>query len=277
MSDAPASATSELQPAEPDYGLLDRSGIGWMVLQPRADPGPPPPGAADHLIDVEFGVAIAARFYQLGPQYPTVLFFHGNGEVVGDHDRFVHLYHASGLNLFVAEFRGYGKSGGVPSMAHLVADAHPIAAYFHASLDALGYDLRRFVMGRSLGALPALEIAARAPAGFQGVVIESSGPLVRRLLDRFGYPDNAEGWRLVETHEARIRSIRLPSMQLHGELDDPDTATELYTLLSGAPVRQLCLIDGAGHNDILWVGQVRYMELLRGFVGEHGPVPRRPH
>lgn len=277
MSDAPASAAFEPHPAEPDYALLDRSGIGWMVLQPRTDPAPLPTGATDHRITVEPGITVAARFYQLGPQYPTVLFFHGNGEVVGDHDRFVHLYHASELNLFVAEFRGYGKSEGVPSMAHLVADAHPIAAYFHACLDAQRYDPRRFVMGRSIGALPALEIAAQAPAGFHGVVIESSGPLIRRLLDRFGYPDNADGWSLVETHEARIRSIRLPSLQLHGELDDPSMATELHTLLRGAASRQIELIDGAGHNDILWIGQVRYMELLRTFVETHSATPQLHH
>ncbi|MDA1061355.1 MAG: alpha/beta hydrolase [Chloroflexi bacterium] len=262
--------------ADPDYGLLDRSGISAMAFHPRPDPGPPPQGATDHMIEVEPGVAIAARFYLLGPEHPTLLYFHGNGEVVGDHDQFSHVYEESGLNLFVAEFRGYGKSGGVSSMEHLVADARPIAAYFHATLDEQGCDPRRFVMGRSMGASPALEIAARAPEGFQGAIIESGAAGVRGMLDRAGYPDNAEGWRLIATHEAKIRSIRLPTMQLHGAVDDlvpMASATELYEMLEGAAARQLAVIEGAGHNDILWRGQVRYMELVREFVAEHSPQP----
>ncbi len=253
---------------EPDYALLDRSGISAMAFHPRPDPSPPPQGATDHLIEVEPGVAIAARFYHLGPEHPTVLYFHGNGEVVGDHDQFVHLYHEAGLNLFVAEFRGYGKSGGTSSMVHLVSDARPIAAYFHATLDEQGFDPRRFVMGRSMGASPALEVAARAPEGFQGVIIESGAAGVRGMLDRAGYPDNAEGWRLIESHEAKIRSIRLPSMQLHGERDNLvplETAVELYDMLDGT-ARELIVIPGGDHNTILWVGQVPYFEAIRDFV-----------
>ena len=103
--------------AELDYALLDGAGAAGSIFFPRPDPGPPPTGASDHLIEVEPGVSVAARFYVLGPSHPTVLFFHGNGEVVGDHDNFAPLYHEAGLNLFVAEFRGYGKSGGRPSVA----------------------------------------------------------------------------------------------------------------------------------------------------------------
>jgi pimeloyl-ACP methyl ester carboxylesterase len=259
---------------DPDYALLDRAGVGAMAFFPRPDPGPPPQGATDHLIEVEPGVSIAARFYHLGPEHPTLLYFHGNGEVVGDHDRFVHLYHESGLNLFVAEFRGYGKSGGASSMEHLVSDARPIAAYFHATLDEQGFDARRFVMGRSMGASPALEIAARAAAGFQGVIIESGAAGVRGMLERFGLAASEEAARLLEAHEAKVRSIRLPSMQLHGEVDDlvpMEAAAELYDMLEGTE-RRLWVIGGAGHNDILWVGQVRYMELIRDFVAANAPA-----
>lgn len=261
--------------AEPDYGFLDRVGVGQMAFFPRPDPGPPPQGATDHLIEVEPGVSIAARFYHLGPQHPTVLYFHGNGEVVGDHDGFVHLYHESGLNLFVAEFRGYGKSGGVSSMEHLVSDARPIAAYFHGTLDEQGFGARRFVMGRSMGASPALEIAARAAEGFQGVIIESGAAGVRGMLERSGLATGEEGERLLAAHEAKIRSIRLPTMQLHGEVDDLvplQTAAELYNLLEDT-ARELFVIAGAGHNDILWLGQVRYFELIREFVAANTTAP----
>ena len=86
------------------------------------------------------------------------------------------------FNLFVTEFRGYGRSAGRPSVAHLVSDARPLAERFHATLDEQGFDERRFVMGRSLGSQPALEIAARAGDRFRGLIIESGAASIRRLL-----------------------------------------------------------------------------------------------
>lgn len=261
-----------VEPMELNYALLDRAGAAGSAFPPRPDLGGPPPGATDHLIEVAPGVSVAARFYALGPSHPTVLFFHGNGEVVGDHDNFYPLYHQSELNLFVAEFRGYGKSGGDPSMASLVADARTVAAYFHALLGEQGFSERRFVMGRSLGSQPALEVAARDGDRFHGVIIESGAASVRRTLDRLGLAGSEEGERLAAAHEQKIRSIRLPALLLHGEQDELvplDSAAELYDLLAGTQ-RELVVIPGVGHNDILWRGQRRYFEAIRSFVG-HAP------
>ena len=259
---------------EPDYALLDRLGAAAMAFFPRPDPGRPPEGATDHLIEVDPGVAVAARFYhQPGPEHPTILYFHGNGEVVGDHDQFVSLYHDNGINLFVAEFRGYGKSGGVSSMEHLVTDARPVAAFFQRTLDEQGYDARRYVMGRSMGASPALEVAANAADGFRGVVIESGAAGVRGMLERFGVAEHGTALDLIEAHEAKIRSIRLPTMQIHGEVDQlvpMQSAAELYNLLEGTS-REIVVIPRGDHNTILWVGQVPYMEALRRFIDTNAP------
>ena len=226
------------------------------------------------MIDVEPGVRVFARFFQQArPGAPDDPVLPRHGEIVGEHERWVHLYYESGLNLFVAEFRGYGKSGGISSLHALVADALPVAEYFHRTLDEQGFDRRRFVMGRSMGASPALAIAARAPEGFDGLVIESGAAGVRGMLERNRLAESEEARQLVAAHEAKVRSIRLPTMQLHGEIDllvPVENAHELYEMLEGAPARRLEFIERAGHNDILWRGQVRYMELLREFVAEYG-------
>ena len=116
----------------PDYALLDRAGASQWMFFPRPDPGPPPPGASDHEIEVAPGINISARLYSGSEDdapRPLVLYFHGNGEVVSDHDGIDRFYREIGLDLFVAEFRGYGKSGGRPSMAALVGDALPALDY----------------------------------------------------------------------------------------------------------------------------------------------------
>lgn len=252
----------------PDYALLDREGAAATMFYPRPDRVPPPPGATDHAIEVEPGVTVGARFYITDPSRPSVLYFHGNGEIASDHDGIAPLYAAIGLNLFVAEFRGYGRSTGQPSAAALVADAHPVATYFHHALDEQRFAEPRFIMGRSLGAHPALELAATASMRFRGLIIESGAGDLRRMLDRLGLLDTELGIQLAVAHEAKVRSIRLPTLLIHGEWDElvPLAAAEaLSGLLSAAP-HNLTLIPGAGHNDLLWAGREQYFEAIAELV-----------
>src|SRR5690242_1030865 len=102
-----------------DYALLDRLGVSDWIFYPRRDFGPPPAGAEDVHVPVAPGVAVACRFYPADPTLPSVLLFHGNGEVAADYDGIAPLYHRARLNLFVADYRGYGASTGVPSFAAL--------------------------------------------------------------------------------------------------------------------------------------------------------------
>lgn len=254
----------------PDYSILDRAGVGSFMFYPRPAEGAPPSGATDYLIEVEQGVEVGARFYAADSSHPTVLYFHGNGEIASDHDGIAPLYHEIGLNLFVVEFRGYGTSGGRPSFTALVADAHPSADFFHAALDERGFSQSRFLMGRSLGAHPALELAANGGTRFSGLILESGAGGIRRMLDRTGLLDTQLGGRLAVAHEAKIRSIDMPSLLIHGDRDDLvplSTAEELRELLTGTTSR-LTVIPGAGHNDILWMGQGQYFEAIRDLVSE---------
>ena len=91
---------------------------------------------------------------------------------------------------------------------------------------------------------------------------------IRRLVDRFGLADDGEAAALAAAHEAKIRSIRLPALLIHGEADDLvplEQAAGLYDLLEGTR-RELVVIAGAGHNDILWVGRRQYFEAISDFV-----------
>lgn len=253
----------------PNYALLDLVGAGQMMFYPRPDPSTPPAGASDLPIEVGPDVTVNARFYAFDPGLPTILYFHGNGEVAGDHDALAPLYRQAGANLFVAEFRGYGRSTGWPSVEHLVSDAHPVAAFFHSHLDALGFNERRFVMGRSLGTHPALEVAANASERIRGLIVESGAGGLRRMLQRFGFDvSTGEGSALVDGHEAKIRSIQLPLLVIHGEWDELvplQQAVELYEMLPHVE-RELLIIPGAGHNDLLWSGLQDYFGAIQRFV-----------
>ena len=46
---------------------------------------------------------------------PTLLFFHGAAGNIGDYLEKVHLLHDIGVDVFMIDYHGYGKSGGSPS------------------------------------------------------------------------------------------------------------------------------------------------------------------
>ncbi|MEW5784511.1 MAG: alpha/beta hydrolase [Bacillota bacterium] len=141
-----------------DYSLIDGSSLLRYLFYPRKDYHKPPPGAFDLNIPVEAGVSITCRAYVGQPGNPWILFFNGNGEVVGDYNGIAPYYTRLGLNLLVADYRGYGASTGRPTFTALISDARAIVKAVWAELTAGGGKPHLWVMGRSLGSISALEL-----------------------------------------------------------------------------------------------------------------------
>ena len=255
----------------PPYELLDRLGVASWIFYPRRDHGPPPDGAEDHIVPVP-GARLVCRLYVHGDRVPTVLYFHGNGEVVSDHDALAPLFARCGANLFVAEYRGYGASEGMPTFASLFSDAHVVLAYLRGVLERRGLPQRVVVFGRSLGGYPACELAATEP-DLNGLILESAAVNLRRLAARAGAGGRtAELEELVRAHESRLRSIRVPVLWIHGEQDELiplESALEAFNLI-GSAEKRFVLIPGAGHNDILWRGLETYLGAVQAFIARWG-------
>ncbi|MGD9890832.1 MAG: alpha/beta hydrolase [Dehalococcoidia bacterium] len=254
-----------------DFSLLDRPEILSMMFYPRPDASPAPAGAEDLMIPVGEGVAVHGRWHPLAPDAPAVLFFHGNGEVVADYDGIAPVYHHYGLSLFVADYRGYGQSGGHPSFGAMLADALMVNHAFHETVDRAGGG-PRFLMGRSLGGFSAIEIAARAPEGFAGLILESATAGARgwNRFSRSG--DDPAAWdALLEGQQAKLQAVTLPLLSIHGEWDElipVETAVEIQQRV-GSAQKHLEVIPRAGHNDLLYRGPEQYFGAISAFVREH--------
>jgi uncharacterized protein len=252
-----------------DYSLLDQPHILRFVFYPREEYSPPPRNAVDHSVPVEKDVSIGCRFYPSSKEAPSILYFHGNGEVVYDYDDIATLYNRLGINLFVADYRGYGQSGGTPSFSSAVADAHVIFKYFRDTLKASGYTGPLFVMGRSLGSLSAVELAVSYPQDLKGLIIESgfasAGKLMMYLGTLISFP------RLEDFEKAtleRIRYITMPILIIHGEWDEiiPFEQAEVLYQNVGSKDKRLLPIPNAGHNDIMLIGMEQYFQAVKEFV-----------
>ena len=252
-----------------DYSLLDQPHILGFVFYPREDYTSPPRNAVDYSAPVEQDISIVCRFYPSDKEAPSLLYFHGNGEVVFDYDEIAILYNRIGINLFVADYRGYGQSGGRPSFSNTIADAHVVFEYFRDTLKASGYTGPLFVMGRSLGSLSAVELAVSYPEELKGLIIESgfasAGKLLMYLGTLVSFP------RLEEFEKAnldKIRSITMPMLIIHGEWDEliPFEQAEVFYQNTGSRDKRLLPIPQAGHNDIMLVGMKQYFQAVKEFV-----------
>ncbi len=238
------------------------------LFHPRADRRPA--GRGDMLIPVAEGVVVGARFHPLEPSAPNILFFHGNGEIASDYDELGPIFNRIGVNLLVADYRGYGKSTGSPTVTAIMQDSHAIFTFICRWLAEKGFKGPLLLMGRSLGSAPALELAAHYSRQVAGLVIESgfayAGPLLTLLgvdLDGVGFNEES-GFRNIE----KIAGFTKPVLIIHAEADQiiPFSDAQALFAASGSNRKTLVKIPGAGHNDIFFRGMTPYLAAIRNII-----------
>ena len=264
---------------ESDLSSLDRPEIletvfplAYSHLYSQAASGDSFPGAVAHFIEVEAGIRIGCGFWVREKEFPTILYFHGNGEEVGDHEWIAQYYMERGINLFVADYRGYGLSGGRPTITNLVRDSHAIFRGFKGVIEKEGFGPGFFVMGRSLGSFSTMEIAYHHQDELRGVIIESgSANNFRRL---WGYLGDGERENLLRSNflnKDKIRSVHIPTRIIHGEYDQilpVQEGLELYES-SVAQDKEILIVAGADHNDLMIRGQREYFGKIEEFVNKY--------
>lgn len=252
-----------------DYSQIDRSNLLSFLFYPRRDFTPCPEGAFDLPVPVGDQVSIFCRFYAGDRSWPWLLYFHGNGEVVSDYDEIAPLYHQKEINLSVADYRGYGASGGSPNFSSIFRDAHPIFRGVQEELIRRGLEKDLWVMGRSMGSLPAVDLAGHYPDRIKGIVIESGFASVTRLMRHLNLPAGGIDLEPIEQERlAMVRKISIPALIIHGELDTLvplKEARDLHQLL-GSARKKLVIIPDADHNTIMFTGLEEYFAEIREFI-----------
>ncbi len=201
---------------------------------------------------------------------PTVLHFHGNGEVVADYLPWLPVLFADlGVNLVLAEYRGYGGSTGAPRLEEMLQDGPAI-------FDALGLPPERVVaFGRSVGSIYAMHLAAARP-GLAGLIIESG---IADVLERIQLRVTPEelgvpGGRLADEVAACLSPRtwlarnRGPSLFLHARHDDLVSVSHAERMHAWAHrPSSLVIFDSGDHNTILAANRAAYLRALGVFLG----------
>ena len=201
----------------------------------------------------------------------TVLWFHGNaGNISHRLENLGLLHERVGVNIFIFDYREYGKSEGEISKAGTFLDAFAAFEYLRSRSDV---DSSRIVLfGRSLGTALATTVAVKHPCS--GIILESaftSTDDVMRLYFRF-LPPLPPGTVKYDTISL-IGNVTAPKLIIHGKHDEIIPVwmgKRVYEAAS--PPKELYLLELASHNDTYIAGGREYFAKLKEFI--HHLEPR---
>jgi fermentation-respiration switch protein FrsA (DUF1100 family) len=193
----------------------------------------------------------------------VLLWFHGNaGNLAHRADLMLELARLP-AQVFIVDYRGYGRSDGRPSEEGLYRDARAAWRYLR---DQGGVEADRIViLGKSLGGAAAVDLAAEvSPAG---LILESSFVSVPEMAARH-YPFIPRWFvRTKMDSLSKIERVRCPILVIHSPDDEIvpyEQGRRLFEAAGGD--KRFLEVPGAHHNELWLVGGADYLRALREFL-----------
>ncbi|MEE8290107.1 MAG: alpha/beta hydrolase [Candidatus Tectomicrobia bacterium] len=244
--------------------MLDHPIVSSRYFYPRPASIPEP-----YWVDAADGSKLACAYREVHPEAKTVVYFHGNGEVVADYlPDFPPWMARAGYNLLLAEYRGYGMSTGRPALAGMLADVASIIASLHQPEGQIVF------FGRSLGSLYALHGAYEHPHS-AGLILESGiSDITERFFQRV-HPDElgaSQADLVAALHQhfdyaKKLKTFKGNTLIMHTRFDELVPVRHAERLYAAAlEPKQLHIFDQGGHNDILSRNWEAYTQLVETFI-----------
>ncbi|CAN5124308.1 alpha/beta hydrolase [soil metagenome] len=199
----------------------------------------------------------------------VLLFMHGNAGNITHRLDSIAIFNRLGLDVFIFDYRGYGRSDGTPTESGTYLDA--MGAWRHLTVARHMTPERVVLFGRSLGAAVAAQLATRTqPAA---LILESAFKSVPdlaaelywylpvRLLSRFHYGT-----------EAFVRQIGCPVLVVHSADDEIVPFAHGEAVFAAAPEPKAFLQLRGGHNEGFMLSATDYVSGLRAFLDVHLPA-----
>ncbi len=214
------------------------------------------------------GKKLHGWFFKLSDKSKVALVSHGNAGNLACRLELADSLLACGLSVLLYDYQGYGKSEGSPEVKSICEDG--IAALEFLEFEK-GYSLSDIVLyGESLGCAVTCHIAAAKPCS--AMILQSgfsSLPDIAREkfpLLKF-YPD----WLFPKPaldNLSVVRKAHPPLLLIHGENDSLIPVSHARTMYDQAcAFKQLVVLSGAGHNDLVGGHRQPYLSAISCFLG----------
>jgi len=216
--------------------------------------------------DVFFTTGDGVRLNGWFVPYPgskiTLLWFHGNAGNISHRVENIKLLHAKvNINVFIFDYRGYGRSGGKVSEEGTYRDASAALEYLRSRGDVEPKGIIFF--GRSLGAAVAADLAAREEC--LALILETTFVSIREMA-RAAFPFLPIGPLLRTRYDVveKIAKVRAPLLVLHGDRDEVVPYEQGRRVFEAArEPKEFYTIRGAHHNDTYIAGGEDYFRALK--------------
>lgn len=193
----------------------------------------------------------------------TILYCHGNAGNIYHRLHKVKFFHEMGVNFFIFDYRGYGKSTGKPSEKGLYKDAQAAYDYLVSRNDV---DKNMIVAyGKSLGGPIAADLCVNRQA--RALILEGSFASVTLRAQQL-YPFLPMGFLITQKYDtmAKVKNLRIPKLIAHGKKDEVISFHNGEILFATAlEPKQFLPFDG-GHNDDEYVISSVYKDELLEFL-----------
>ncbi len=194
----------------------------------------------------------------------TLLWYHGNaGNITHRLENMRDLLNL-GVNVFIIDYRGYGRSDGAPDEEGIYKDG--IAAYDYL-IDEKEHTKDNIVLfGRSLGAAVAVEVATQRDV--RGMILESAFTDAKAMA-KIIMPFLPVGAVISSKFDSigNIQNINVPVLFTHGDRDTIvpiDLGKKLFEAANEP--KEFYTIRGADHNDTYIVGGEEYYNKIKQFL-----------
>jgi len=192
----------------------------------------------------------------------TILYCHGNAGNIYHRLHKVKFFHEMGVNFFIFDYRGYGKSIGNSSEKGLYSDAQAAYDYLVSRRDVDKNNI--VVYGESLGGPVAADLCLHRKAS--ALILEGSFASVALRAQQL-YPFLPMKLLITQKYDtmAKVKNMHIPKLIVHGRQDEVISFRHGEMLFkSAAEPKQFLPFDG-GHNDDVFVTSDNYGKALQKF------------
>ena len=190
------------------------------------------------------GTRLSGLWMEASEPLGVVVYAHGNAGNLSHRIPTAEVWRRQlGLSVLLFDYRGYGRSQGVPDESGIRQDT--LAAYGEAL--RLGGEIP-LVAGRSLGTVPAIQVAAEREV--RGLLLDSPMASAARMAPRvLPLPGIRYLVSIKLDNVGRIGRVQCPILILHGELDRIIPIEQGREVHRAAREATFVALEGLGHNE----------------------------
>ncbi len=232
-------------------GVVTKNRLDQAALQAAV----PTASLSELSVPGDAGVTLHGVLMRRPDAVASVLYFGGNAFHLDESAKdLASRLSACPVNIVLFDYRGYGRSGGAPTVANMEQDA--LALFDHANSQFPG---QVFVHGHSLGSFVAAYVAQQRPM-VKGLVLEATAnnalDWAKANVPWYASPfievEVAQSLRNIDNTKA-LAHFTQPSLILAGSLDTVtplQLGRKVFDAIPGS-AKQILVVEGGRHNDLL--------------------------